>query len=474
MSVNAAVSAGPAAAVAFAASGASAVRSRAAGGVRRGVTGRIAPSPTGRMHLGNAYAALAAWLGARAAGGRVLLRIEDIDAPRVVRDADRWIMDDLAWLGLDWDGEPVYQSRRLDLYEDVLRRLRSVTLDGGVLQGGMPQDMPLTVGALRDALPSDAALGAGVSRDAALRGGSSRDAELRGAMPCGADPQIATPLVYPCFCSRADIRAASAPNEGDGFLVYPGTCRRLWESERAARLERGDRHSWRIAVPGPDVPESARVVAFSDRVFGPQRFDLARQLGDVVVRRSDGLFAYQLAASVDDLLMGVTQVVRGRDLLRSTAIQLWIRRWVAACVVDGGALRGGAAVGESVGTALVAPAASSAASVPSAVHAMPATSDTSVASVPSVVARTPEFAHLPLIDAADGRRMAKRLNSLDLGTLRERGVDPREVVGYCAWLLRVIDEPRPVTPAELVPGFSWGGLAGDHADRVVDVEGLFA
>ncbi|WP_338023983.1 glutamate--tRNA ligase family protein [Bifidobacterium phasiani] len=386
------------------------------------MTGRIAPSPTGRMHLGNAYAALAAWLGARAAGGRVLLRIEDIDAPRVVRDADRWIMDDLAWLGLDWDGEPVYQSRRLDLYEDVLRRLRSVALDGGVLQGGTPQDMPLAVGALRDALPSDAALGAGVSRDAALRGGSSRDAELRGAMPRGADPRSATPLVYPCFCSRADIRAASAPNEGDGFLVYPGTCQRLGESERAARLERGDRHSWRIAVPGPDAPESARVVTFADRVFGPQRFDLARQLGDVVVRRSDGLFAYQLAASVDDLLMGVTQVVRGRDLLRSTAIQLWIRRWVAACVAM----------------------------------------------------RTPQFAHLPLIDAADGRRMAKRLNSLDLGTLRDRGVDPREVVGYCAWLLRVIDEPRPVTPAELVPGFSWDGLAGDHADRVVDVEGLFA
>lgn len=473
MSVNAVASAGPAAAATPVVSGASAGRARAAGDVRRGVTGRIAPSPTGRMHLGNAYAALAAWLGARAAGGRVLLRIEDIDAPRVVRDADRWIMDDLAWLGLDWDGEPVYQSQRLDLYEDVLRRLRSVALDGGVLQGGMPQDMPLAVGTLRDALPSDMALGAGVSRDAALRGGSSRDAELRGAMPRGADPRSATPLVYPCFCSRADIRAASAPNEGDGFLVYPGTCRRLGEPERAAWLERGDRHSWRIAVPGPDAPESARVVAFVDRVFGPQRFDLARQLGDVVVRRSDGLFAYQLAASVDDLLMGVTQVVRGRDLLRSTAIQLWIRRWVAACVADGGASGSGSVAGASVGAALPEPAAS----VPSVAHAMPATSDVSVASaasVPSVAVRTPEFAHLPLIDAADGRRMAKRLNSLDLGTLRERGVDPREVVGYCAWLLRVIDEPRPVTPAELVPVFSWDGLAGDHADRVVDVEGLFA
>ena len=352
------------------------------------VTGRLAPSPTGRMHLGNAYAALAAWLGVRATGGRVLLRIEDIDAPRVVKDADRWIMDDLAWLGLDWDGEPVYQSQRLDAYEEALRRLRE--------QG----------------------------------------------------------LVYPCFCSRADIRAASAPNEGDGFLVYPGTCRRLSATERELRVARGDRHSWRLAVPdacadpdpascaAPDsdtsvMPEHVdsdisrvdravcdastvglpHVICFDDRVFGPQRFDLPRQLGDVVVRRSDGLFAYQLAVSVDDMAMGVTQIVRGRDLLRSTAIQLYVRRCLGA-------------------------------------------------------ANTPEFAHLPLIDAADGRRMAKRLNSLDLGTMRERGDDPRAVVGYCAWLLRLVDEPRPMTPQELLPLFSWEAVAADPADRVVDADTL--
>lgn len=338
------------------------------------VTGRLAPSPTGRMHLGNAYAALAAWLGARATGGRVLLRIEDIDAPRVVKDADLWIMDDLMWIGLDWDGDAVYQSQRLDAYEEALRRLRE-----------------------------------------------------RG-------------LVYPCFCSRADIRAASAPNEGDGFLIYPGTCRRLSAGARESRVARGDRHSWRLAVPDgvpADTPDCAsshvndaaqvthaalaaglpRVVCFADRVFGPQRFDLPRQLGDVVVRRSDGLFAYQLAVSVDDMAMGVTQIVRGRDLLRSTAIQLYVRRCLGS-------------------------------------------------------ADMPEFAHLPLIDAADGRRMAKRLNSLDLGTMRERGDDPRAVVGYCAWLLRLVDEPRPMTPQELLPLFSWDAVAADTADRVVDVDML--
>ena len=282
------------------------------------VTGRLAPSPTGRMHLGNAYAALAAWLGARAAGGRVLLRIEDIDAPRVVKDADRWIMDDLTWLGLDWDGDAVYQSQRLDAYEEALRRLREMTWDGD-------------------------ALGCDPTR-------------------CG-EGSAAYPLIYPCFCSRADIRAASAPNEGDGFLIYPGTCRRLPESERRERIARGNRHSWRIAVPDANAPESERVMRFDDRVFGPQRFDLPRQLGDVVVRR-------------------------------------------------------------------------------------------------------------PLIDAADGRRMAKRLNSLDLGAMRERGDDPRAVIGYCAWLLRLVDEPRPMTPQELLPLFSWDAVAADPADRVVDADTL--
>lgn len=351
------------------------------------VIGRLAPSPTGRMHLGNAYAALAAWLGARAAGGRILLRIEDIDAPRVVRDADRWIMDDLTWLGLDWDGEPVYQSQRFDLYEDALRRLRRMTLDEGAARAD--------------------------------------DGEIRHS------------LVYPCFCSRADIRAASAPNEGDGFLIYPGTCRRLDDDVRRARLAHGDRHSWRIAVPGADADPSVRVVRFTDRVFGPQQFDLARQLGDVVIRRSDGLFAYQLAVSVDDREMGVTQIVRGRDLLRSTAIQLWIRQWLRACGC-------GATGGDAVEP--LQPG-----------HAE---------------RRMPEFAHLPLIDASDGRRMAKRLNSLDLGTLRDRGTDSRAVIGYCAWLLGVVDEPQPISAAGLTSLFSWDAVAANLADRTVDVETL--
>ena len=229
------------------------------------MTGRFAPTPSGRMHLGNAYAMLAAWLDVRSRGDRIVLRIEDIDRPRVIPEADRWIVDDLTWLGMDWDGGPAYQSARLDRYEQALAALRARTLPDG------------------------------------------------------------TPLVYPCFCSRADLRAASAPQQGDGFQIYPGTCRRLLRDhpdEVRARLERGDRHSLRIAMPADGVVAH---VGFDDRVYGQQAYDLRRDVGDVVIRRSDGIFAYQFVVTVDDLDMGVTSIVRGRDLLRSSALQQWIR-----------------------------------------------------------------------------------------------------------------------------------------------------
>lgn len=338
------------------------------------MSGRFAPTPSGRMHIGNVYAMLAAWLSARSQPqGRIALRIEDIDIPRVVPDADRWIMDDLAWLGLDWDGDPVYQSRRDDLYREAFQTLRG---DGGL--------------------------------------GESR--------------------VFPCFCSRADIRAASAPQEGDSFSVYPGTCRRRWADDPddvRLRLERGDRHAWRIAVPaaghmGGDVGDGdsgknrsggnngntgdmGDEVTFQDRVFGPQRFVLSRDVGDAVVLRSDGLFSYQLAVVVDDLLMGVDDIVRGRDLLPSTALQMWIRR----LLLD----RGFGA--DAAGACPVATTAASAA--------------------------TPMYAHLPLVDDRAHRRLAKRERSYDLGMLRSDGVEPEQIIGYCAWMLGLCDDgERPV------------------------------
>lgn len=346
------------------------------------------------MHIGNAYAALAAWLGVRSRGGKLILRIEDIDAPRVVRDADRWIMDDLHWLGLDWDGDPVYQSSRLDRYRQILDALRGMTL-GDILT--------------RDIL---------------------RPTAQTGACPdSNGDPHGESPLIYPCFCSRADIRAASAPNEGDGFIIYPGTCRRMSAAERNTRIDRGDRHSWRIAVPGRANPAGS--IAFRDEVFGPQRIDLGRQVGDVVIRRSDGLFAYQFVVSIDDFDMGVTQIVRGRDLLRSTAIQLWIRRAL-----------------DNVSPTQTSPAA------------------------PPATAPIPQFAHLPLVDDLSGKRLAKRDRALDLGVLREEGVSPERIIGYCAWMLGLLPQPVPCRPSDLLDGFTWNTIAEHRDDHRCDTQDL--
>lgn len=329
--------------------------------------GRFAPTPSGRMHIGNIYAMLGAWLSARSSNDAIYLRIEDIDEPRVVPGAADLIMDDLQWLGLDWDGAPVYQSARHRLYEDALRTLQRLTIDDS------------------GAVTADAT-------------GS------------------ATPLIYPCFCSRADIRAASAPQEGDRFMIYPGTCRRLAETnpdEVRARLAQGRRHSLRIAMPA-----SNSTIAFEDRVFGHQEFNVTREIGDSVVRRADGLFSYQLVVVVDDLAMGVDDIVRGRDLLRSNALQIWIRQ------------------------------------------ALTGSTDYS-------------YAHLPLIDNASGQRLAKREKSLDMGILRKHGVAPERVIGYCAWLLGLQGDPhsthpQPMSVQEALTEFSWAKVRTDTADRSLD------
>lgn len=329
--------------------------------------GRFAPTPSGRMHIGNIYAMLGAWLSARSSNDAIYLRIEDIDEPRVVPGAADLIMDDLQWLGLDWDGAPVYQSARHRLYEDAPRALQRLTIDDS--------------------------------------GTVTADATGN-----------ATPLIYPCFCSRADIRAASAPQEGDRFMIYPGTCRRLAETnpdEVRARLAQGRRHSLRIAMPA-----SNSTIAFEDRVFGHQEFNVTREIGDSVVRRADGLFSYQLVVVVDDLAMGVDDIVRGRDLLRSNALQIWIRQ------------------------------------------ALTGSTDYS-------------YAHLPLIDNASGQRLAKREKSLDMGILRKYGATPERVIGYCAWLLGLQGDPhsthpQPMSVQEALTEFSWAKVRTDTADRSLD------
>ncbi|NEG90202.1 glutamyl-Q tRNA(Asp) synthetase [Bifidobacterium aerophilum] len=395
------------------------------------VVGRFAPTPSGRMHLGNIYAMLAAWLSSRSTGGRMVLRIEDIDRPRVLPDADRWIMDDLTWLGLDWDGEPVYQSDRLCRYDEAIRVLCG---DGVVDETDCKKSV--SAAALRD---DRVDVGHRCTGIVSNETGSAESVHV-GAV-CE-EPVYAPDAVYPCFCSRADIRAASAPQEGDGFVVYPGTCRRLLHErpdEVRSRLQAGRQHSLRLFAPDRDI-------RFIDRVFGSQTFNLAHDLGDTVIKRADGLFAYQLAVTVDDLDMGVTDVVRGRDLLRSTALQLHIRERLLA---------GGWRSDSSADGRPAAPRSD-------ARHGTGHAGDAGDIDHAGLV-----FAHLPLIDNAAGKRLAKRQRSLDMGVLRSQGVTARQVIGYCGWLLGLLDEPQPCESGELLDVFDWDKVALRAQDRRV-------
>jgi glutamyl-tRNA synthetase len=293
------------------------------------VVGRLAPSPTGAQHVGNARTYLIAWLSARSRGGRVALRVEDIDSPRVKPGAADAALQDLRWLGLDWDGEPLVQTRRQDAYRAALDRLREQE------------------------------------------------------------------RVYPCTCTRSDVeRAASAPHAEHEGPVYPGTC----AGRRAADAESlGDRpFCWRFRVP-------EQTPAFDDLVRGEVRLDLRKTGGDFVVwkaARSPGeeaTPAYQLAVVVDDAAQGVTEVLRGDDIVPSTPRQLLLY----------GALG----------------------------------------------LRPPAFGHVPLVVGPDGRRLAKRHGDTRLAALRRAGVRPEALLGLLAWSCGWLETIRPVAAHDLLPLF---------------------
>lgn len=299
--------------------------------------GRLAPSPTGPLHLGNAWAFLLAWLAARAEGGRVILRMEDIDPARSRPEWVGAVCRDLRWLGLDWDEGP----------------------DAG---GGMADTGP-------HAPYEQSRAGPLYERAFAVL--------------------VAAGRVYPCYCTRKELRTlAGAPHGaadglGDAGASYPGTCRRLSPAERRERELAGRRSAWRLACP------EGAAESFDDAVLGPQHVTLAECGGDFALRRSDGVWAYQLAVVVDDARMGVTQVVRGEDILLSTPRQLLLFRLLGA--------------------------------------------------------RPPRYAHIPLLYDAAGDRLAKRHHSLSLGALREAGVRPEAIID---WLARAAGLGGG-TPAEL-------------------------
>lgn len=302
------------------------------------VRGRFAPSPSGEMHLGNAWTALLAWLQVRSLGGTMVLRVEDLDPGRSRPEYAAQIMEDLRWLGLDWDEGP----------------------DVGGPYGPYRQDERR--GLYREALAQLAA----------------RD------------------LVYPCYCTRGEIQAAaSAPHAGEGETAYPGTCRSLDNRRRQAQEARGRRPALRLKAP-------QGVTAFTDGLRGAVSQEIAAACGDFIVRRSDGVHAYQLAVVVDDALMRISHVLRGDDLLASTPRQLYLYRLLN-----------------------FAP---------------------------------PAFTHAPLLISPDGRRLSKRQKDLALAALRERGVAAEAVIGFLAWKAGLSDRPQPLRAGDLIGRFDPAAL----------------
>lgn len=288
--------------------------------------GRLAPSPTGAQHVGNARTYLVAWLSARSQGGSVAVRVEDIDSPRTKPGAAEQALDDLRWLGLDWDGEPVVQSARLARYESALDELKR------------------------------------------------------------------RELVYPCSCTRSDIAsAASAPHADQDGPTYPGTCSRRTAAD-AASLDRP--FAWRFRV--------SESPAFTDSFAGEVKIDLRAVGGDFVVWKTVGTPAYQLAVVVDDAEMGVTEVVRGDDLIPSTPRQLLLYR--------------------ALGFA------------------------------------PPRFAHVPLVVGADGRRLAKRHGDTRLSALRAAGVSAEKLVGLLAWSCGWQAAAEPVEARQLLSRFDLAAI----------------
>ena len=299
--------------------------------------GRFAPTPSGRMHLGNVFAFLIAWLSVKSRNGQIVLRMEDLDTLRTSADFAETLRGDLRWLGLCWDEETAPQSQRSAVYDRYFEKLQDEH------------------------------------------------------------------LLYPCYCTRSQLHNVNAPHLSDGTYVYAGTCRNLTEAQKAA-FDR--KPAWRVKVPD-------RIWEFTDRLQGYHKENLATDCGDFVVRRADGVYVYQLAVTVDDGESGVTEVVRGVDLLGSSARQMYLQ--------------------ELYGFS----------------H--------------------PAYGHVPLLVAPDGRRLSKRDKDLDLSVLRQN-ITAEALIGTLAASAGLLPHPMPISAGELAGEFSWEKLK--KQDICLDAAGL--
>lgn len=288
------------------------------------IVSRFAPSPTGRIHAGNIFSYLINWLETKRRGGKILLRIEDLDQSRARDEYVDYILHDLEMLGLTWDGEVLFQSKRNMVYEHAFQKLKNT-------------------------------------------------AEL-----------------YPCFCTRASIYAASAPHANEQ-LVYPGTCYGLSIAERVAKqeeLSQQHRHS-SIRI---HMPQST--IAFKDMYQGASSFDLAYDCGDCVIQRSDGGYSYNLAVVVDDAASGVNLIVRGCDLLPVTPMHIYLQQLLNYS--------------------------------------------------------RPQYAHVPLLISKEGRRIAKRDNDASLDEMLVKYKRPEAILGHIAFVAGLIQYDEPCTTHDLI------------------------
>ena len=297
--------------------------------------GRFAPTPSGRMHLGNVFAALIAWLSVRSRDGSLVLRMEDLDTQRTSAEFAQVLREDLLWLGLNWDVETPPQSQRSAVYDQYFEKLNDLG------------------------------------------------------------------LLYPCYCTRSQLHNVNAPHLSDGTYVYPGTCRNL-ASPPPGRLP-----AWRVKVPDKEYE-------LTDMGRGYYKQNLLAECGDFVVRRADGVYVYQLAVTVDDGEAGVTEVVRGMDLLGSAPRQMYLQELLGF--------------------------------------------------------QHPTYGHVPMLMSADGRRLSKRDKDLDLGYLRSH-ITAEKLIGVLAHASGLLDAPQAISAVELAGEFSWKKLRSE--DVYLDPMSIF-